>query len=119
MGGGNSSDLAGRYGQCLLRMLREQHDLFSTDQGEANCWWTKIQYECYDPTRGHGFVFLRKDGRPSVRMWVHVDDFLIHGPDLESTQQGLSFFLDLSVKVGMLCHPGKLYPLLKSKPTLD
>lgn len=110
MGGGNSSALACRYGLGMLRMLREENDLFNSSQGEANCWWTAIRYDRYDPIMGHGFVFYQRNGRPVVRVWVHVDDFLIHGPDRESTSRGLELFLDLSVRTGMLCHPGKLCP---------
>jgi hypothetical protein len=110
MGGGNSPALACRYGLSMLRMLREENDLFATTNGRANCWWTSIEYDRYEPALGHGFVFCQRDGKPSVRIWVHVDDFLIHGPDLESTSLGLKLFLDLSVRIGMLCHPGKLHP---------
>jgi hypothetical protein len=110
MGGGNSPALAGKYGLSILRTLRMNHDEFSKDQGKPNCWWTKISYAGYDPKLGHGFVFHQSNGDPSVLIWVHVDDFFIHGHNLNSAQRGLRLFLDLALRVGMLCHPGKLYP---------
>ena len=110
MGSGNSPAMACRYGLSMLRALREGDTVFSNVTGKPNCWWTSIVLDKYNPQWGYGLVFKRRDGKPAVRAWVHVDDFLIHGPDKESTQEGLQVFLDLSVRVGMLCHPGKLYP---------
>lgn len=45
-----------------------------------------------------------------MRFWVHVDDFAIHGPTRQATEEALRFFLDVALDVGMLCHPNKLYP---------
>jgi hypothetical protein len=41
-------------------------------------------------------------------VWAHCDDFLIYGPTYAKTAAALIAFLDLTVKVGLLCHQGKL-----------
>jgi hypothetical protein len=108
MGGGSSPGIAGQFGLSLLRLLRENSEIF---QGEAraNCWWTGFSETGFDPKLGYGFVLHAKDG-PAVKMWVWVDDFIIHGPTHEKTMRALNYFLDTTVKVGMLCHPKKLTP---------
>lgn len=109
MGSTNSPSCAGRYGLALLRLIQEK---FTSNSGhmKANCWWTGLVSQDYNPALGHGYVLTRKDGGPAVRFWVHVDDFCIHGPDKRSTEEALSFFLDTALDVGMLCHPKKLVP---------
>ena len=110
MGAGNSPGLAGRYGLSFLRLLKETTDIFG-QSGRDNCYWTEFRDTgTFVPGLGYGYILTRSDGRPAVLIWVWVDDFLIHGPDWESTAEALTFFLDASVRVGMLCHPGKLIP---------
>ena len=109
MGSGSSPGLAGRYGLAFVRMLRERSEWFR-GQGKANCYWTELRDEGYDPARGYGFTLVRSDGSPAVRIWVFVDDFALHGPDWHSTSQALKDFLDLAVDVGLLIHPKKLHP---------
>jgi hypothetical protein len=110
MGAANSPALGGRYGLAFVRMLKKKFAIF---QGEntANCYWSGFQEtSTYDPDLGYGCVLLQKEGRPSVRIWSFVDDFLVHSSDLESCQEALRLFLDTAVDVGLLCHPGKLIP---------
>lgn len=109
MGSGSSPALAGRYGLAFVRLLRERSEWFHTTP-TANCWWSELREEGYDPKRGYGFSLSRTDGKPSVRIWVFVDDFCIHGPDKASTEAALAAFLDLAVDVGLLVHPKKLKP---------
>jgi hypothetical protein len=109
MGAGSSPCLAGRYGLSFLRMLRERCALF---QGEprANCYWTGFSELGYGPRLGYGFVLQSRDGSPAVKIWVWVDDFILHGSTFKKTTEALKFFLDTTVKCGMLCHPKKLTP---------
>ena len=109
MGSGSSPGLAGRYGLAFVRLLRERGPMFQ-QRARPNCWWSGFREEGYDPDLGYGFSFQQSDGSPAVKLFVHVDDFLIHGPTYESTARALSFFLDLTVDVGLLCHPKKLKP---------
>jgi hypothetical protein len=109
MGGGNSPAVAGRFGNAFVRMLKARFAIF---QGapRANCWWTGFsEMGTYDPKLGYGYILEGPTG-PAVKIWVFVDDFLIHGPTYEATRQALMFFMDTALNCGMLCHPGKLYP---------
>ena len=109
MGGANSPACAGRYGQAFLRLLRETLRV-EGHSPRLNCWWTGFSGTGYDPLLGYGYVLTGPDGAPAVRFWVHVDDFAIHGPTLATTTKAMNVFLDVAVRVGMLCHPGKLKP---------
>jgi hypothetical protein len=64
----------------------------------------------FDSQIGHELVFIGDDGLPAVLVWAHCDDFFLHGPTYKKTAAGLTAFLDLTVRVGLLCHPGKLTP---------
>ena len=96
MGSGSSPGLAGRYGLAFVRLLRERSSWFA-QSGRANCWWTGLREEGYDPAHGYGFRLERADGGPAVKIWIFVDDFAIHGPDYESTAAALRAFLDLTL----------------------
>jgi hypothetical protein len=106
MGAGNSPALACRFGLAFIRMLEEQFEVFQ-GQSKANCYWTGFSATGFDPTLGYGYVLTGRDGG-SVRIWVWVDDFLIHGPTYAKTAQALTFFLDTAVDCGFLFHPKKL-----------
>jgi hypothetical protein len=109
MGGANSPALASRYGLSFIRMLREKSADFQ-GAAAANCWWTGFASTGeYNPELGYGYVLTSADG-PAVKIWVWVDDFLIHGPTYEKTARALTFFLNTAVDVGLLCHPLKLTP---------
>jgi hypothetical protein len=108
MGGGSSPGLAGQYGLSLLQLLQEKRRLFQ-GEGSPNCWWTGFSKTGFEPGLGYGFILTAKDG-PAVKIWVWVDDFLIHGPTHAKTLAALHYFLDTTVKIGMLCHPKKLTP---------
>jgi hypothetical protein len=57
----------------------------------------------------YGFVLTTKYG-PAVQIGVWVDDFLLQGPTHAKMLIALEYFLDTTVKIGMLCHPKKLTP---------
>ena len=109
MGATASPGYAGKFGLAVLRMLREALGPESSSP-KINCWWTGMQDLGYDPEFGHGYILLGPTGEPATRVWVHVDDFLIHSPTQQQTSQALHQFLDLALDVGMLCHPKKLVP---------
>jgi hypothetical protein len=110
MGAANYPALAGRYGLLFMRMLKAR---FGEFQGTllANCWWTGFsEMGEYDPHKGCGYVLTDESGSPVVKVWVNVDNFLIHGDTYDKTAHALKLFLDTAVDVGMLCHPKKLTP---------
>jgi hypothetical protein len=106
MGAGNSPALACRFGLAFVRLIEENFAEFQ-GQAKANCYWTGFSSAGYDPTLGYGYVLTGRDGG-SVRIWVWVDDFLIHGPTYAKTARALTFFLDTAVDCGFLFHPKKL-----------
>lgn len=112
MGGSNSPALAGRFGLSFLRLLRIRFPEFRGAPRFNSRWATEF-VECsetFDPGLGYGLVFTDATGAPTLRTWVHVDDFMLHGPTKAATTRGLELFLDLAVEVGLLCHPKKLVP---------
>lgn len=106
MGGGQSPSSACRYGLSFVRLLRERFDVFQ-GRAVANCWWTGFSKLGFDPNLGYGYTLQGKDGA-AVKIWVWVDDFLIHGPTREKTETALRFFLDTAVECGFLFHAKKL-----------
>ena len=110
MGSGNSPSLAGKYGNSFLRKVRERCPAF---QGEptTNTWWDEFsQRRKMNGRQCQGRFLIGKDGLPAAQVWAHCDDFLIHASTYEKTIEALKQFLDASVEVGILCHPGKLIP---------
>lgn len=109
MGAGNSPACAGRYGLAFVRSLRTRLD-GSCPLTRVNCWWTGMQDLGYNPDLGHGYVLLDSEGKPSVRLFVHVDDFLIHAQTRTGCEHALDTFLNMALDMGLLCHPAKLKP---------
>ena len=106
MGSSNSPATSGRAGNSFMRKIRESFEIFA-GVGKANCFWTSFEEAGYDPDLGYGFVLRNRHGL-AVKLWGFVDDFLIHGPSLESVRQGLTIFLDFALNCGFLAHPDKL-----------
>jgi hypothetical protein len=93
-----------------MRLIRERRpDLFN-EQGVSNTWRDGFQYKEFDPKLGHGFVWIFSDGLPAVLLWVHVDDFKIHGPTWTKTTAALTGLMDLAPEVGLLFNPDKVIP---------
>jgi hypothetical protein len=109
MGAANSPALGGRYGMAFLRLLRlVSPDFIGTPT--ANCWWTGFMGTGYDPDLGYGLVLTGPSGAPAVLVYAFVDDFFVHGVNKQQVDHALRSFLDLTVQVGLLCHPKKLFP---------
>lgn len=110
MGSGSSPGLASRYGIAFLRRLRETYPHLFGGVLRPNCFWTGFTPGlAYDPSKGYGYYLAGPNGA-SARVWVFVDDFLIHAPTRDLCERALKAFLDATVECGMLCHPKKLVP---------
>jgi hypothetical protein len=109
MGGGNSPAMAGRHGAAFFRLVRSIAPEFQGSL-KSNTWCQAFsQQSKYDPRLGQGLTLIGADGEPGCLLWAHCDDFFIHGPTtMVKTEAGLRAFLDLAVRVGLLCDPGKL-----------
>ncbi|CAJ1953803.1 unnamed protein product [Cylindrotheca closterium] len=106
MGARNSPAIACQIGLAFVRLVKEKFAVFK-GAAKANCYWTGLRDNGFDPKLGYSFILMGQDGG-AVHIWVWVDDFLIHGPSHEKTAQGLQFFLDTAVDCGFLFHPKKL-----------
>ena len=108
MGASNSPALAGKFGYSLLRNLRDKFELFGGVSASAYCWWTGLSPEgTFDPVKGYGLVLHTSDG-PVCKLFIFMDDVLVHGNTYERCCQGLRLFFDEAIIVGILCHPKKL-----------
>jgi hypothetical protein len=110
MGSGNSPSLAGQYGNSFLRIVRERCPAFR-GQPATNTWWDEFsQRQKMNGQQCKESFLVGKDGLPAAQVWAHCDDFIIHASTYKKTMEALRQFLDASVDVGILCHPGKLIP---------
>ena len=110
MGSSNSPPLTGRYGLAFVRKVHKTSNIFQGNP-QANCWWTSMMGTGYDPNKGYGLIFLRKNnqGLPAL-IWVFVDNFLIHAPTKRLCLEALNHFLNTALKCSLLCHLKKLNP---------
>jgi hypothetical protein len=109
MGSANSPAIACRLGNSGLRLLQSQSRHF---QGTAteNSWRQSMGGETYHPRFGHGRVLIGADGLPAALLFAHVDDYFIHGPTLRKTCLAFNDFMDLSVRLGIICQAIKTRP---------
>jgi hypothetical protein len=81
-------------------------------QGELliNDWKVALESSRFDPKLGIGRVFVGSDGLPVCLIWIHADYIFLHGPTRAKCTSALKNILDLTVLVGLICHPTKLKP---------
>ncbi len=109
IGAGNSPSIAGRHGAAVLRLVRSLHDKLFSGNPVLNTWWSHFGFALqYDPKLGHGLNFIGTDGLPAVLIWAHCDDFFLRGPTYAKAALALTAFLDITVQLGPLLHPGNL-----------
>jgi hypothetical protein len=64
----------------------------------------------FDPKLGIGHILIGYYGLPVCLIWIHVDDIFLHRPTRSKCTSTLKKILDLTVLVGLICHPTKLKP---------
>jgi hypothetical protein len=81
-------------------------------QGEVliNDWKVALEGGGFDPKLGIGQVLIGSDGLPVCLIWINVDDIFLHGPTRAKCTSALKKILDLTVLVGLICHPTKIKP---------
>jgi hypothetical protein len=92
----------------MAGVFQEMEDM----QGEVliNDWKIALEGDEFDPKHGIGRVLIRSNGLPACLIWIHVDDLFLHGQTRAKCTSALKKILDLTVLVGLICHPTKLKP---------
>ena len=109
MGSRNSPGASGRFGAALLRVLQASSVDFQGHPSQ-NDFVAYIRDQGYDPALGTGRVLLGEDGEPSLLIWIHVDDILLHGPTYAKVRRGLDHIMDVALRLGLICQPVKTKP---------
>ena len=106
MGTRQSPAAACKFGNGFLRTVMNTHPAF---QGHPcqNDFASDLQGTPFDPLKGNGRVLMGADGHPSVLLFMHVDDILVHGPNQEKTVLGLNHLMDTALRLGLICQPVK------------
>jgi hypothetical protein len=109
MGSSNSPALACRYGLGMLRLLAKREPVF---QGciQENGWRARLAGDLHDPRLGSGLVRVGSDGLPAALVWAFVDDFKIHAPTKRKLIRALNAFMNLSLRLGLICQKVKTKP---------
>jgi hypothetical protein len=109
MGSSNSPVVSGRFGAAFLRLIFQEVEEM---QGEVliNYWKVALEGDGFDPKLGIGQFLIGSDGLPVCLIWIHVDDIFLHGPTRAKCTSALKKIVDLTVLVGLICHPTKLKP---------
>jgi hypothetical protein len=109
MGSSNSPAVSGRFGAAFIRLTFQEVE---ETQGDVliNDWKVALEGDEFDPKLGIGRVLIGSDGLPACLIWIHVDDIFLHESTRETCTSALKKILDLTVLVGLICHPTKLKP---------
>jgi hypothetical protein len=110
MGSVNSPSIACRIGEGIMDMLRREAEVFRAASYQENTWRLALQQNTYAAQLGHGYVGLRENGTPVALLFGFVDDFKIHAATAADCCEALTVFMDLMVRLGMICQPTKTSP---------
>jgi hypothetical protein len=109
MGSASSPSIACRMGNSVMRLLRSESKVFQGEDHE-NTWRRSMGGSGYDKRLGHGRVRVGSDGLPAALIWGMVDDFMVHGPTKQKCGEGFTAFMDLTVRLGIICQRVKTKP---------
>jgi hypothetical protein len=109
MGSSNPPAVSGRFGAACIRLILQEVEEM---QGEVLIIDLKVaqEGEGFDPKLGIGRVLIGSDGLPVCLIWIHVDDIFLQGLTRAKCASALKKSSDLTVLVGLICHPSKLKP---------
>ena len=110
MGFVNSPSIACRFGEGILNLPREESPVYQGVRRLENTWRTALQTGKYNADIGHGYVFEQANGRPVAIVFGFVDDFFVHALTWSDCVDGLNTFMDLMVRLGLICQPVKTSP---------
>jgi len=107
MGSVNSPSIACRFGEGILNLLREESPVYRGVRRLKNTWRTALQRGKYNADIGHDYVFEQENGQPVAIVFGFVDDFFVHAATWSDCVEGLNAFMDLMVRLGLICQPVK------------
>ena len=110
MGSVNSPSIACRIGEGILEVLRKENPVYRPETYVENTWRKDLKTGGYDVRIGHGYVGMQRNGRPVAIVFGYVDDFLIHAATKRDCCEATSAFMDLMVRLGLICQPVKTSP---------
>lgn len=110
MGSVNSPSIACRIGEGIMDLLRRESSLFRVASYQENTWRQALSQRTYQPQLGHGYVGFQASGKPVALVYGFVDDFKIHGVDQADCCQAMTAFMDLMVRLGLICQKAKTSP---------
>jgi hypothetical protein len=93
----------------MLRSLVEREPVYQGSIQE-NSWRTQLENGGHKPEQGTGLVRIGADGLPAALVWVFVDDFKIHAPTKPKLIIALNAFMDLALRLGLICQKVKTKP---------
>ena len=110
MGSVNSPSISCRIGEGILELLRAESPLFKATSRKENTWRSALNTGEYDQDLSHGYVSYQDNGNPVAQVYAFVDDFLIHAASWEECAAAMTVFMDLMVRLGMICQKVKTSP---------
>jgi hypothetical protein len=87
----------------------EQYPVFQ-GQVHGNGWRRRLHEGTHQPELGTGLTRIGEDGLPAALVWVFVDDFKIHAPTRAKLVTALNAFMDLALRLGLICQKVKTKP---------
>jgi hypothetical protein len=107
MGSASSPSIACLMGSLVMRLLKSECAVF---QGTAkeNTWRKSMDGKGYDEQLGNGQVQVGINGLPVALIQGMVYDFLVHGPTKRKCGKGFSAFMDLTVRLEIICQKVRL-----------
>jgi hypothetical protein len=114
MGTRNFPGATGRFGNAFIHMLVEGCPRF---QGTARqkAFLCRLAGEAFDPTLGTGCIESTNHGRPTCKVWIHVNDILLHGRSHWEVEESLMYTMDLAAARAGLPARQDLSTSLKAK----
>jgi hypothetical protein len=109
MGSSQSPSLACRYGLSMLRSLVEREPVYQGSIQE-NSWRTRLENGGHKPEQGTRLVRIGADELPAALVWAFVDNFKIHAPTKPKLLIALNAFMDLALRLGLICQKVKTKP---------
>jgi hypothetical protein len=88
----------------MLRKLVGNEAVFQQGETRENGWRSRLSVGECDPHLGSDLVKIGLDGLPAALILACVDDFKIHAPTKAKLIVALNAFMDLALKLGLICH---------------